>query len=376
VVHIITGLDQGGAEATLYRLIMACGTPAYHSVISLTDEGVYGDRLRMLGVKVESLNMPRGSLSISSLFRLYCLLRSWHPSVVQTWMYHADLMGGVIAKMAGVRKVVWNVRHSNLDPCCNNRGLLKVAKLCAFFSSWVPDHIVCCSEEARRVHMAIGYKKDIIVIIPNGYNLSVFLHDENAGKSLREELGVSDKLLVGMVARWDPQKDHANLFAAMSKVWNTRKDVQLLCVGSEMTEKNENLLRIMRNAGGDGKTLLVGPRDDIPRVMNALDLHVLSSVGEAFPNCVAEAMACGTPCVVTDVGDAKLIVGDTGWISPPGNPEAFAEKILEALTDLECTDKATRARRCRIRIEENFSLLRMVAAYEQLWESMLPKREC
>lgn len=143
-----------------------------------------------------------------------------------------------------------------------------------------------------------------------------------------------------------------------------------------MTEKNENLLRMVRNAGGDRKTLLVGPRDNIPRVMNALDLHVLSSVGEAFPNCVAEAMACGTPCVVTDVGDAKLIVGDTGWISPPGNPEAFAEKILEALTDLERTDKAARARRCRTRIEENFSLLRMVVAYKQLWESMLPKREC
>jgi glycosyltransferase involved in cell wall biosynthesis len=137
-----------------------------------------------------------------------------------------------------------------------------------------------------------------------------------------------------------------------------------------MNVSNYELCRLVENQGVKNNVLLLGERNDIPSVMNALDIHVLCSLGEAFPNVLAEAMACGTPCVTTDVGDAAIIVGDTGWIVPPSSSKLLANAISEAITEMQNAEKwGMRRSMCRDRVALNFSLERMVDNYHNVWRS-------
>lgn len=373
VVHVITGLSDGGAEAVLYRLCTT-STHCQHLVISLMDGGIYGRRLREFGISVYALDLPRGRITPRGLFRLWRLLRRERPDLLQTWMYHADLLGGLVARLAGVRAVCWGIRHSNLEPGRSKGSTILIARLCARLSRLVPQRIVCCAERAATVHQALGYDASRFAIIPNGYDVSFFRPVAQAGQQLRETLGLAtNRPVIGLVARFDPQKDHANLIAALARVRLAGWEIETLLVGTDVVPENAILTDLINAASLQESVHLLGRRDDIPALMNALDLHVLSSsFGEAFPNVLAEAMACGTPCVTTDVGDAALIVGETGWVVPPGDPDALAGAILQALCERQNAERwAARKAAARERIVTKFSLDTMVKAYEDVWRSCL-----
>lgn len=369
VVHIITGLGSGGAEAVLFRLLTH-DRSVRHAVISLTDSGKYGPLLQEQNIEIICLDMPRGRLTVRGLWRSWRTLRRWKPAVVQTWMYHADLVGGVMARLAGCRKVVWGIRHTTLDPQKSSRGALWAVRVCARLSSVVPARIVCCAEEGRRVHVALGYRASKMTVIANGYDLREFKEDAAQRETMRDALGIScNALLIGLVGRFDPQKDHENLLYALQLLRAAGRQIRCVLVGTELEPGNGVLRRLLDRYGVQEQVLLLGQRSDIPAIMNAIDLHVLSSYSEAFPNVIAEAMACGTPCVTTDVGDAARIVGDTGWVVPPRDAEALAEAIAKALDTRGADAQAWQARRtaCRLRIERNFSIERMVARYHEVW---------
>ncbi len=352
----------------LYRLISASPPDFTHTVVSLKNSGHYGPRLRELGVEVHSVGNLRGWTGINGILTLRRIIVRAHPDVVQTWMYHGDLLGGLAARSAGVRTVVWGIRNSNLDTDKVSFSARAAARICALLSTRIPAAIVCCSEEATRFHKTMGYENGTFVVIANGYDLSCFSPNSEARARLRREWGIAPQgPLLGMVARWDPQKDHNNLLHALAKLRTAGAVFRCVLVGANMAWANPVLAARVRQLGLDDTMVLAGARDDVPAVMNALDLHVLSSVGEAFPNTVAEAMACGTPCVVTDVGDARLIVGETGWVVPRRNPEALARAIAEALSVVAAKGRAALGQRCRARIEEKFSLETMVRAYQGLW---------
>jgi glycosyltransferase involved in cell wall biosynthesis len=368
VLHVITGLELGGTEGVLYRLIAASPPDIEHVVVSLRSEGHYGPRLRQRGISVIPLDGPRGRVSLKSMLALGRLIAKVQPDVVQTWMYHADLVGGLMARWSGVRSVVWGVRNYSLDPERTTFSARAAARACATLSRFVPSRIVCCSKEAAHAHQRIGYQARKFSVIPNGFDLSRFVPDAGARTSLRLEWGIgADETLVGMVARWDPLKDHANLLGALGILVKQGAAFKCALVGTDMTAENTHLSGLLSRLSLRNTVLLAGPRDDVPAVMNALDLHILSSAGEAFPNVVAEAMACGTPCVVTDVGDSAHIVGSNGWVVPPRDPRALALGIAEALKGLASTGRADLGARCRARIEDNFSLDRMVSEYRTLW---------
>lgn len=371
IVHIITGLNDGGAEAVLYRLCTH-DKQNRHTVISLRDSGKYGALLEASGVAVYCLGMPRGRLTLTGLWRLWRLLRSERPDVVQTWMYHADFIGGIMARLARIPIVCWGLRNSNLEPGKSARSTILMARVCAWLSHWIPRAIVSCSTQAASVHQALGYARGKFTIIPNGYNLVEFAPDAEARTQLRREWGVNEQtILLGMVARYDPQKDHANLVNALRLIKHKKESFQCVLVGTKMDANNHELCRLMENQGVRDNVLLLGQRHDIPGVMNALDIHVLSSsFGEAFPNVLAEAMACGIPCVTTDVGDAAVIMGDTGWIVPPSNSELLANAISETIAEMQDSEKwAVRRSMCRDRVVLNFSLERMVDNYHNVWRS-------
>lgn len=367
ILHIITGLNDGGAEAVLYRLC-SNDSAAQHYVVSLMGTGKYGPLLQAAGVKVFCLNMPRGQVTVNGLRKLWRLLRQIRPEVVQTWMYHADLIGGVIAKLAGVRQVFWGIRHSTLDTKQSKRSTILVAKLCARISSRVPSTIICCAQKALEVHRELGYAPEKLKVIPNGYDLARFRTNENARIRLRTEWNIGSRWLIGMVGRFDPLKDHENLLNALAIIKSRGVDFCCMLVGRGLDQDNTQLIAWLTERNLISEVKLLGQRTDVPDVMNALDVHMLSSSSEAFPNVVAEAMACGTPAVVTDVGDAAVIVGETGWIVPPKNAEALADALLQVRAAMN--DEAGWQVRCiaaRQRVEDLFSLDRMIKNYHVAW---------
>jgi glycosyltransferase involved in cell wall biosynthesis len=247
-----------------------------------------------------------------------------------------------------------------------------IARLLASLSHWVPRQIALCAEKSAQVHTALGYTPRKMVVIPNGYDLGNFAPSEQSRIALRGKWGVPDAMpLFGMVSRYDPQKDHANLIHALARLREMGRTFRCALVGPGMTYENVELVQQIDRAGLAQAIMLMGPRNDIPAVMNALDLHLLSSSAEAFPNVLAEAMACGTPCVSTDVGDAALIVGETGWVAPPRNAEALASMIELALAARAQEGWQLRQKAARTRVEENFSLDHMVASYNAVWQRAL-----
>lgn len=373
IVHIITGLGQGGAEAVLYRLATSAGQTARHTVISLTDSGVFGERLRAAGVTVHTVGMARGRFSLGGFLTLTRLIREAEPDVVQTWMYHADLIGGLAARRVGIKAVCWGIRNSGAFLEKSSASARLMLRICAKLSRRVPRAIVVCAQDAADRHQALGYDGARMRVIPNGYDLARFAPDALARDRVRQEWGIgADEVLLGCVARWDPLKDHANLLAAIAALDAEDKGggVRCVLVGRGMTADNAQLAALIEQLGLRQRLILAGPRDDIPAVMNALDAHVLSSRAEGFPNVVAEAMACGTPCVVTQVGDAALIVGDTGWVAPPERSAALSGALVSAVEAVRQYGRDTVGEHGRRRVHEMFSLEQMVRSYTELWREV------
>jgi len=371
IVHIISGLGQGGAETVLHRLLTAPMQGDLHEVISMGGDGVFGPRLRAAGIPVHTLGMGSPLGITKGLWRMFRLLRERKPDVVQTWMYHADLIGGVVARLAGIKAVSWGIRNSGADLHRSSRSAKIMAWLCARLSALVPAVIVSCAENAAQRHRQWGYRADRMLVIQNGYDLSRWKPDAEARRAARLAWGVADDaVVIGSVARWNPLKDHENLLAAFAL--SRQRDPRLVCVliGFEMETANRPLATLLDRYALRDSVILLGKRDDVPDLMNGLDVHVLSSRAEGFPNVVAEAMATGVPCVVTDVGDAAMMVDDTGWVAPPRNAAALSAGIDAAVAQLGTPDMALRTARARDRVGQLFSLQAMVDNYHVVWRRL------
>lgn len=371
VVHVIASLDAGGAEAALYSLCFNSKKDVDNIVICLQSEGKYGPLLIADGIKVRTLGMSRGSFSFRSFIYLFRLIRQYKPDTVQTWMYHADLLGGLAAKFAGVKRIIWGVHNTNLIPGVNKRSTIFVSKVCSYLSYIVPSKIVCCANKSLQVHAEANYRKSIMTVINNGYDTNNFNFNQYQANIFLAEIGQLKKLpLLGCVGRFDPAKDHRNLLDALALLVQRGVAFRCCLVGNEMTQDNTLLAGLISALGLNEHVILLGLRSDIPAVMSALDIHILSSVAEAFPNVLCEAMACGTPCVTTDVGDAAIIVGDTGWVVPAKDAEKLADAIvasIECYRDSKSWEK--RSADCRERIVSNFSVDKMVCSYLQVWNA-------
>lgn len=370
VLHIITGLGQGGAESVLFRLATYPGADVEHVIVSLTDEGIYGQRLRAAGVAVHALGMKRGRVSLGGFMALRSLIAATRPDAVQTWMYHADLIGGLAARLAGVRAIAWGIRNSGEHLERSSRSARLVLRACALLSGRIPKAIVCAAQKSARRHADKGYDRERMVVIANGYDLSRYAPNDEARQRVRAQWGLpQDVPAIGCVARWDPLKDHANLLRAIAALVRDGRDAGLRCVliGRGMDTANTELAALIDRLGLRDRLVLAGPSDDVPAAMNGLDLHVLSSCAEGFPNVVAEAMACGVYCVVTDVGDAAFIVGDAGVVVPPEQSEALARGIETALCEVASRGRTRAGEAGRARVLENFDLARMVQSYIAVW---------
>ena len=372
IIHIITGLNTGGAEIMLYKLLSYVDRIKFESkVLSLTDIGLIGKKIEKLGISVKSLGMKRGVPDPRYVFRLAAILKKEKPDLVQTWMYHADLIGGLAAKLVRNIPIVWNIRHSNLDPEGNKKTTILTAKACAKLSKTIPKKIICCSEASFKVHSELGYKEERMIVIPNGFDLDAFKPDAEARYSVRRELRIpDDAAIIGVVARFDPQKDHKNLINAAGVLCRSNKNIHFILCGTEITNDNKQLTKWIQEHNLQAKFHLLGRRADIAYITAAFDIASSSSYGEGFPNVVGEAMSCEVPCVVTNVGDSAYIVGDTGIVVPPKNPLAMA-KAWEKLIKLPAEERKILGKLARKRIEDNFEINSIVNQYEALYNKIL-----
>jgi glycosyltransferase involved in cell wall biosynthesis len=369
VTHIIAGLAPDGAERMLHRLVSSMDATRFENeVISLTDLGPMTEKFEASGIRVRALGMSRGSANPYYLAKLAGWLRKLPPQqIIQTWMYHADLVGGLAAKLAGCAGLVWNIRHSELHPGVDKRHTIWTAKACAALSSRLPRRIICASEASRIFHEKLGYAHDRMDVIPNGFDLDLFRPDAAAREAVRSELGIGPStLLIGYVARKHPVKDHRTFFEAAGLLHRQFPDVRFVLCGDGVTQEDPQLRDWSEATGVRSACFFLGRRDDVPSILNAFDVATSSSTSEAFPNTLAEAMACGVPAVVTNVGDSRSILGDTGSVVPTKDPRALAQAwagLIQAGPDL----RERLGEAARTRVQAYFAMPQVVHRYEGLY---------
>lgn len=373
ILHIMVDLDVGGAETMLKRLIES--NPASipeTAVVSLTSLGVIGESLRARGVYVHTLGI-RSAFGIPLvLWRLVRLIRATRPDIVQTWMYHADLLGGVAGRLAGSCSIVWNVRSTAIP-----QGALSMTfwlvRLCAIFSYFIPDRIICCANSAKTAHINLHYAAYKMTVIPNGYDFSAFDPDLKSKTRGRLELGFNDgDIVIGVVGRFDPLKDFHNFVTAASLVAVKRGNVKFLMVGRGNEWSNATLRGWIESAGLVKSFHLVGQQTDVAYFLSAMDIFCLSSANEAFPNVVVEAMAMGLPCVVTRAGDAADILGDDGFVVPVKDSVSLADALLR-MCDLDPVDRKMLGERNAKKVRKEYGIEKIRRKYEEVYDEVSRK---
>lgn len=356
----------------LFKLVSSIDRQKYEPiVISLMDVGDIGIKIQSQSVPVFSIGARRGSFSLPRFVKLIRLVRHLRPDIVHTWMYHADLLGGLAAKLSGCNNIIWGIRHSDLSLKHNKLSTILVAKACSLLSPWLPSLIVSCSSIAKDVHVLFGYDKNKIVVIPNGFAVDRFTPSDEHYSSVRRELCLSpDALLVGLVARYDPLKNHFGFIEAASTVAATIPSLHFVFVGAGAGPDNADLQHKISSTNLESRFHLLGYRSDIPRLMSSFDVLASPSIGEAFSNSIGEAMASGVVCVVTNVGDSGHIVGDAGFVVDDLNMSRFAQAMLRAL-ELNHFSRRTMSIKARKRILNLFELTRVVAQFEAVYSSLI-----
>ena len=369
IVHIINDLSIGGAEMMLYKLVYRMDKSEFDTqVVSLTDIGKIGKKIEDLGIPVKTLKMRRGLPDPRGIYKLTMWLRGIKPDIVQTWMYHANLIGGLAALNDRKTPIIWGIRHGRLEKKYFKKTTFWTAKMCAYLSSYIPIWIVCNSQASKRFHANLGYSADKMKVIPNGFDLVLFSANEKARKSIRKELGVSDQtVIIGLIARFHPNKDHFNFCKAAGILHKTKSNVHFVLCGEGISSHNTNLMRWINEARISSTIHLLGPRGDIPSVMASLDVATTSSFIEGFPNVIGEAMASCVPCVATDVGDSNIIVEETGFVVPPKDPVALAQ-AWNKLIDMGPEKRKHLGLMARQRIEKYFALEKITKQFESLYK--------
>lgn len=373
VIHVIYGLNQGGAEAMLEKLVLTgrrMNPEIEQVVVNLGKPGVVAERLASSGVSVASLSMDSLLGSSRGLAALTRWLRPSSPvTVVQTWLWHADLVAGLCARAAGNRRVVWNLRNSMPRHAATKLRSRAVARLCGWLSCSVPAQIICNSSAALRAHVGIGYCARKCLVIPNGFDVQRFAGSASERSAVRAGWGIKeDEALVGMVARVDPLKDHATFIRAAARVVVSAPGARFVLVG-EGVGRDAAIRELLAETDLTRRFILAERRDDIERVMSALDVFCLASLSEGFPNVVGEAMACATPTVATDVGDSRSIIGDDRLVAPPSDPEGLASCISYVLALGEGGRRALGLRQ-RFAIETRFNIENVWTRYRDLYGSI------
>lgn len=368
ITHVIIGLGVGGAELMLKRLVEGLNGQEgmQHSVISLTGLGVVGDQLQGAGIKVTYLEMSNALSLPITFFRLRRELKKQQPDIVQTWMYHADFLGGLAARSLGIKNIIWGIRTTDVTL---GRSKLTVAlrKLCAWLSYSVPKVIICAADAGRKVHEQVGYDPSKMRVIPNGFDLDKLKSTPEQRQALRTELGFTEEhKVIGSVGRFNPIKNQQLFVEAAALVAKQHENARFMMVGRDNTWDNAELVGWIKQHNLQAKFALLGERSDVPVCLSAMDIFCLHSKTEGFPNVLGEAMAMGLPCISTDVGDAGLLLHQAGKIVKTSDID-----ICDAVTcylTLSQEELESFSYNSRKKIYSSYSLAKILEKYNSLYK--------
>lgn len=360
IIHLINTLDMGGAQTVLLQLVRGWQWQDEQIIVSLR----YGRRMdndfNALGVRVIHTGL--------NPFRIIKTFIDLKPDLIQTWLYHSDLIGSIIGKLLLGIPVIWGVHHTTHTANSVKSSTYSVIRLLAKMSSNYPERIICCSRSAYDTHKLLGYDESKMLIIENGIDTSGLSVVPGARQSVYSELGLSDSdKTIGMFARFNPQKDHKTFVEAAGRLALEKPDVHFILGGEMIDNDNDVLMKWIEANAMQGRFHLVGPRHDIPRYLSAVDLVTLTSAfGEALPMILLEAVCCGAPCVATNVGDISILLGGWGIVVAPGDAEALAAgwaKVLEWTPQFK-NDMLAKARDT---VETRYGIERMINNYHDAY---------
>lgn len=370
IVHIIIGLTAGGAELMLERLILSSSKHQQfeHSVISLTNLDVVGPRLKNNGIKVYCLNMTSLSSTPLILFKLRSLIKKIKPDVVQTWMYHADLLGGLAAKSLGVKNIIWGVRNTELYASKSISRQL-IISLCSRLSYSIPNHIVCVANTAMKTHIKQGgYDASKMIVIPNGFDTDRFMPDETQRNTMRSKLNITpDELVIGSIGRFDPVKNQVEFIKACIQLLSEGYKFKVLLAGRNIDLNNPCISKLFKDTSLHEHFIFLREITDTPSFYNAIDVFCLCSSTEGFPNVLGEAMASTKVCLSTNAGDAWLVLSKHGFRIESTAPSDIAKTIAnEVLNNTRVSLDNIRSS-ARKSIIDNYSIDKVVSQFESLY---------
>lgn len=343
-------------------------------VIGLLDDEAMGQKIRDLGIPVVCLNMHPGIPDPRAMWKLVRTLKAFQPDLIQSWLYHPDLMSTLASPWVGRPPVVWNIRHATLDPLHDSRSTLWISKLCAWLSRRSPARILVNSQSGQKVHADYGYERSKLIVVPNGFDLERYRPSESARTEMRRKLGLpADAEIIGMVARFSSLKGHDLFIRAMELVAAARPQCEFVLCGREVNADTPKLMEWIRASRCPQKFHLLGERKDAEQVHAGLDIEVSASTSEAFSNSIGEALCCGVPCVVTDVGDSAQLVGSAGRVVPSQDTAAMANACLEIL-DLLPAERECLSHSARDRMVKEFEIGAIANRYSEIWAEVIAER--
>jgi glycosyltransferase involved in cell wall biosynthesis len=373
IVHLITGLETGGAERVLSDLVALTDRDRFRSVVvSIRNPGKMASAIVRAGVELRTLGIRRGMPNPRRLFRLDRLLREVRPEILQTWLYHADFLGLLARQLGRLPHLVWNVRCSDASLLPADIALRRLLAWC----SRMPDAVVVNSRAGRRFHERIGYRPRRWEYVPNGFDTNEFRPDPEARGHIRTGVGIADEtIMIGLPARYHPMKDHDTFLDAAAILVTIRPEVRFALLGAGIEPANRALAKALAGRGLSDRVLLLGERDDMAGIYAAFDIATLSSAfGEGFPNVLGEAMASALPCVATDSGDAAELLGRTGIVVQPRDPQALAA-AWRKLIDAGAEGRRLLGNEARERIAGEYGIGTVVARYEALYSDIVARSE-
>lgn len=370
VLHVITGLNRGGAETMLCKLLTQDqGLQRPLAVVSMTDRGLIADELEAAGIPVHVLGAHRNMAA--TLPRLRRILRSIRPNIVHAWMYHA-CAATTIATL-GMRpqpKLVWGIRHTPNRVAKERLRTRATIALCRWLSSRA-DSVLYNACKSKAVHEALGYSSSHSHVIPNGFDAERFSPDRDTALRTREMLSVSESdVVIGTVSRDHPVKGIDTLIDAATKLVTHTSRLVFVLIGRGFTPENTHLRDTLLARGIASSFRLLGERSDIPAILRGLDIFVLPSRSEAFPNALGEAMLCGIPCVATDVGDVAAILNSYGVLVPSDDAQTLADGI-SSLVEMDERLRRDLGRESRAWIQREFALSSITQQYRELYEMLV-----
>lgn len=346
ILFITRCLDYGGAERQLVLLAKGLRERGHVPIVTVFyPEGPLLAKLKEAEVPVRPLDKTGRWDILRFLLRLCRVLRQEKPDIIHGYLFLENILAVVLKPLVPSAKIVWGVRNSAWDLNCYDW----LFRLCFKVSCWMsrfPDAIIANSHVGREYHLSLGYPHKTMHVIPNGVDASRFCPDPEARLRVRTEWGIGGhEILIGIVGRLAPMKDHPTFLRSAALLRREHGDVRFVCVGDGPSGYRKMLQELAETLGLTDCLMWIEAREDIPAVYNALDLIVSSSDhGEGTANVVAEAMACGVSCVVTDVGDAAWLVGETGEVVPPKNPLAMKQAMEKSLQEPRCSTATIRQR--------------------------------